>query len=152
VLGASGVGKSFVIVDMGLSIATGKEWQGHKTKQGAVYYVCGEGKSGIKKRCLAWAIKNDVQLANTPFIVSDSALVLPNKDSIELLHTEIKNSGHIPTLIIFDTLARCLEGDENQAKDIGAFIQSVDSIRTTYNCTILIVHHSGKDESKGGAW
>lgn len=149
VYGASGVGKSFVIVDMGLSIATGKEWQGHITKQGAVFYICGEGKSGIKKRCLAWSIKNDIQLDNTPFFVSDSALILPSKDGIEQLHTDIKNSGHIPTLIIFDTLARCLDGDENQAKDIGAFIQSVDSIRTTYNCTILIVHHSGKDETRG---
>jgi RecA-family ATPase len=149
VYGASGVGKSFVIVDMGLSIATGKEWQGHSTKQGAVFYICGEGKSGIKKRCMAWSIKNNVQLDNVPFFVSDSAVILPSKNAIEQLHTDIKNSGHIPTLIIFDTLARCLDGDENQAKDIGAFIQSVDSIRTTYNCTILIVHHSGKDEKKG---
>ncbi len=149
VYGASGIGKSFVIVDMGLSIATGKEWQGHSTKQGAVFYICGEGKSGVKKRCLAWSIKNDVQVDNAPFFVSDSAVILPSKNAIEQLHTDIKNSGHIPTLIIFDTLARCLDGDENQAKDIGAFIQSVDSIRTTYNCTILIVHHSGKDETRG---
>jgi uncharacterized protein len=149
VYGASGVGKSFVADDMGLSIATGKEWQGHSTKQGAVFYICGEGKSGVKKRCLAWSIKNNVQLDNVPFFVSDSAVILPSKNAIEQLHTDIKNSGHIPTLIIFDTLARCLDGDENQAKDIGAFIQSVDSIRTTYNCTILIVHHSGKDEKKG---
>ncbi len=46
------------------------------------------------------------------------------------------------------TVARCLDGDENQAKDIGAFIQSLDTIRTTYNSTMLVVHHSGKDETR----
>jgi hypothetical protein len=147
--GISGGGKTFITVDMGLSIATGKDWQGHATKQGAVFYICGEGKSGIKKRCLAWSIKNDIQLDNTPFFVSDGALTLPSKDSIERLHKDIEKSGHTPALIIFDTLARCLDGDENVAKDAGAFIQSIDSIRTTYNCTILIVHHCGKDETRG---
>lgn len=149
--GPSGGGKSFVVVDMGLSIATGKDWQGHTTQQGAVFYICGEGKSGIKKRCVAWAIKNEVPLvADVPFFVSDGALVLPDNEGIERLHRDIEVSGqHTPALIIFDTLARCLDGDENAAKDISAFVQAIDAIRTKYSCTILMVHHSGKDELRG---
>lgn len=148
-LGASGAGKSFVVLDMALSIAAGIEWQGHQTKQGAVFYVCGEGRTGIMKRALAWSIHNNVSLNDMPFFISESAVILPNKDSIEKLHHEINASGHKPILIIFDTLARCLDGDENTAKDIGAFIQSLDTIRTTYNSTMLVVHHSGKDETRG---
>jgi len=89
-----------------------------------VFYICGEGKSGVKKRCLAWAIKNNVQLDNVPFFVSDSAVILPSKNAIEQLHTDIKTAAY-SHIDYFDTLARCLDGDENQAKDIGAFIQSV---------------------------
>lgn len=148
-LAQSGTGKTFLALDMALSIAAGVEWQGHQTKQGAVFYVCGEGRSGIMKRALAWSIHNKVSLENVPFFISESAVILPNKDSIEKLHREIEATGHKPILIIFDTLARCLDGDENQAKDIGAFIQSLDTIRTTYNSTMLVVHHSGKDETRG---
>lgn len=53
-------------------------------------------------------------------------------------------------LIILDTLARCFGGsDENAAKDMGAFIQGCDAIKAATQATVLIIHHSGKDRTKG---
>lgn len=53
-------------------------------------------------------------------------------------------------LIILDTLARCFGGsDENAAKDMGAFIQGCDYIKAATQATVLIIHHSGKDQDKG---
>ena len=44
IYGASGAGKSFLMLDMSLHVATAqKAWQGHKTRGGAVFYIAGEG-------------------------------------------------------------------------------------------------------------
>jgi len=49
--GESGTGKSFLALDLCLSIARGSEWHGHHVdRAGAVIYICGEGASGVKRR------------------------------------------------------------------------------------------------------
>ena len=40
-------------------------------------------------------------------------------------------------------------GDENTAKDMGQFVQSVDAIRQATGAHVAIIHHSGKDAGKG---
>lgn len=53
-------------------------------------------------------------------------------------------------LVVIDTLARCFGGnDENDARDMGAFIEGCDVIKQKTGATVLVVHHSGKDEAKG---
>lgn len=39
--------------------------------------------------------------------------------------------------------------DENKASDMGAFIAGCDAIKAATGATVLVVHHSGKDETKG---
>lgn len=154
VYGESGAGKSFLILDIALSIATGKQWAGQRTKQGAVFYVIGEGQSGIKARCQAWAIHHGVSLENVPFFCTESAVLLPDKNNLETLIEAInlwlKDIGKQPALIVFDTMARCFNGDENLAKDAGGYIQAMDKIKQAFECCVLNVHHTGKDKAKGG--
>src|SRR5262249_46295895 len=52
--GPPGVGKSFLALDLALSIATGRPWLGRKTTQGGVVYVYAEGTSELKHRAAAW--------------------------------------------------------------------------------------------------
>ena len=42
--------KSFFAVDIAASIATGTAWHGNEVKPGAVFYIAGEGREGLKKR------------------------------------------------------------------------------------------------------
>ncbi|EJE2981451.1 TPA: AAA family ATPase, partial [Escherichia coli] len=61
-----------------------------------------------------------------------------------------KEKGQPVQLIVIDTLARCFGGnDENDARDMGAFIEGCDTIKRETGATVLVVHHSGKDDSKG---
>ena len=54
------------------------------------------------------------------------------------------------SLIVIDTLARSMGlGDENSSLDMGAVIRSIDKIRETTGAHVMIIHHSGKDTSKG---
>lgn len=149
--GASGSGKSFVAVDMACSIATGTSWQGQDTEEGAVFYIAGEGHSGFKKRFRAWQQENNVTLQGKPLFLSQTTIGLPDDTNLRKLIDEIDllvaETGHKPKLIILDTLARCLIGDENFAKDIGGFIQALDNLRLKYGCCVLTVHHTGHTEA-----
>ena len=53
--GPSGDGKSFVALDMSMSIATGGYWNGIQCEKGLVIYFAGEGYNGIKRRVKAWS-------------------------------------------------------------------------------------------------
>lgn len=149
--GASGSGKSFVAVDMACSIATGTSWQGQDTEEGAVFYIAGEGHSGFKKRFRAWQQQNNVTLQDKPLFLSQTTIGLPDDTNLRKLIDEIDllvaETGHKPKLIILDTLARCLIGDENFAKDIGGFIKALDALRLKYGCCVLTVHHTGHNET-----
>ena len=48
--GAPGTGKSFIAIDIALSVAHGQAWQGQGVKQGPVLYIAGEGIGGFGKR------------------------------------------------------------------------------------------------------
>jgi AAA domain len=52
--GPPGVGKSFVALDLALSVATGRPWHGRATRRGPVVYVFAEGQAGAKKRINGW--------------------------------------------------------------------------------------------------
>src|SRR5438874_4335197 len=47
-------GKSFVALDMALSIASGQPWHSHGVEKKAVIYVVGEGGRGLAARVEAW--------------------------------------------------------------------------------------------------
>jgi RecA-family ATPase len=67
--GASGSGKTFVVLDWLLHIATGQpEWKGHKVKQGGVVYLAGEGHNGLKGRMAAWLQHYQVDPVGVPMI------------------------------------------------------------------------------------
>jgi hypothetical protein len=84
--GESGAGKSFMALDMALHVATGREWHGHKVRQGAVFYIAGEGVGGMGARCKAWTIANNEPMTElTPFYCSSGAVLLPDDRNMKVL-------------------------------------------------------------------
>ena len=62
--------------------------------------------------------------------------------------SEIAKDGPI-SLVIIDTARRAMSGDENAPTSVGQFIDGVSDIRREFACGCLILHHEGKDPSKG---
>jgi len=143
--------KSFVAIDIGMSIAAGREyWQGQRIcKSGHVFYIAGEGRSGIGRRLSAWAQYHAVDLATIPFYVSDRPARFLDTDGAKevvlAMDDLISDHNKPPILVIVDTLNRNFgAGDENATKDMSRFVATIDeAIRTRYHCTVLIIHHSG---------
>lgn len=143
--------KSFVAIDLGMSVAAGIPWQGHKVKQGPVGYVFAEGRGGIGKRTKAWRIARKVTSLDCFRVLPQAVQMMEAKDVDELL-ASILTWKEMPILLIIDTLARCfVGGDENSSKEIGLFIAACDRLQQATGATVLIVHHGRRTdgESRG---
>jgi hypothetical protein len=152
VFGPSGGGKSFTVVDMACCVATGTPWHGMAVKQGAVFYIAGEGHNGLARRFKAWTKARGVEITkNTPFFKSNRAIMMLNATAASELSAEVdrlaKDTGMEPVLVIIDTLARNFgDGDENKQQDANQFIEHLDEyIRRRWKCNVMTVHHSGHD-------
>ncbi|MFZ2315516.1 MAG: AAA family ATPase [Gammaproteobacteria bacterium] len=147
--GASGSGKSFLILDMAFSIATGeKYWFGLKVTKAPVTYICLEGESGIGKRIKAWGTYCNKPIPDELKFVTQSFNLLSD-DISELAKAIIAGGGH-GGLIIIDTLNRAAPGaDENSSVDMGNIIAAAKKLQSLTGGVALLVHHTGKDTTKG---
>jgi hypothetical protein len=146
--GASGTYKSFIALDHCLHVANGMQWMGRKTKQGGVVYVAAEGGAGIYRRVQAWHQAHQMSL--TPnFHVCTTPLVLSLSEHVEALASAIKALPIKPSLIYIDTLSQTFEGDENSANDISTYLRLINStLRAQFNCTVIVIHHTGHSASE----
>lgn len=149
IFGEPGCGKSFISIDIGCCVATGTPWHGHAVKQGMVIYIAGEGHNGLARRFKGWEKLHGVSLANAPIYKSHRAAQLYDKSSAidvaEAVKAIAEKENAIPRLIIIDTVARNMGGDENSTQDMNLFIEHLDGLlRHPYKAAVLCVHHSGK--------
>lgn len=152
IYGPSGSYKSFLAVSWACHIAAGVPWSGKRVAAGAVLYIVGEGGVGVPRRIKAWENVHQQQVENL-WLVNRPVFPVRESEVNEVILTakQITEESTLPVrLIVIDTLARCFGGnDENDARDMGAFIEGCDVIKQKTGATVLVVHHSGKDESKG---
>lgn len=149
VYGASGSGKSFVVLDMGMAIARGVDWRGKRTRQGRVAYIAAEGADGFRKRLAAYAQHHGVDLSAVPMTVLNAAPnLLEKQDAADVAHG-IRASGGAD-LIIVDTFAQTTPGaNENAGEDVGKALGYCKRIHEATGAMVLLIHHSGKDATKG---
>jgi hypothetical protein len=142
--------KSFLALDIGLSIAHGGTWHGREVHTGGVLYIAGEGSAGIRKRAMAWMHNHGVIDNGEPFFVLPQAVNIRDKAEVDALIEETRETLQ-PALVIIDTLARTFGGgDENSNVDMGEFIMQCDRIKSAFDgATVMIIHHSGKDTTRG---
>ena len=148
VFGAPKSGKSFIAIAMACAIARGGEFYTHKATQAPVVYLAGEGVSGIRQRLGAYnQSEHGGKLAGVPLFLSNRGSRINEADELQKLETEItllqKEVGSIG-LIILDTFQRCYSGDENSASEVNKFIKACDQLIQTFDCTVLMVHHTGR--------
>jgi hypothetical protein len=145
VYGAPGMAKTFLSIHFALCVATGEDCFGRRTWRGPILYITAEGEAGFQQRVKAWvqAHPDAPELTNAFFITE--AVNLLDEKSVNALIDQFSAMKRPPVFIIFDTLARCMVGgDENSAKDVGLAIAAIDRIRKAFEATALVIHHTGK--------
>lgn len=150
VFGPPGCGKSFLAMAWSLCIASGTPWLGRPVLQGPVAYIAGEGAFGIGPRIRAWKSHHGFQ-GESGVKWFDESIILQDASTVsELLAAFAEDFPEPPVLVVIDTLSRCSGGaDENSNTDMARVIASADVLQQQYHCTVLIVHHAGKDRDKG---
>lgn len=148
--GEPGAGKSFVALDIALSIVHGIAWQDFPVQRGAVLYIAGEGVGGLGKRIKGWEAAHGLSGRGAPFFVVPVAVRFREQEDIEKLLKTIEKLGARFSMVVVDTVARALlGGDENSATDMGLFIDACDAVKRHTNCALMAIHHSGKDVARG---
>ena len=147
IYGASGSGKSFFALDLVASVALGTPWRGRKVTQTDVVYVCAEGVGGFRNRIKAYEHAFQVQLGTHLQVIADQPNFLADPDVTAIIN-EIKRLGS--GLVVIDTLAQVTPGgDENNAVDMGKALKQCRRITEATGAMVLLIHHAGKDASKG---
>ena len=153
--GDSNSGKTYVVLDQAFAIATGREWNGHKVKQGLVVYVAAEGGTGFYKRIEAYrrtfgATELPFSLIPCPIDLHSTGDAGDTERLVRLIRTEEAHFATQCVLVVIDTLARAIGGgDENTSVDMGLLVRHCDRIRAATGAMINLIHHTGKDKSKG---
>jgi hypothetical protein len=143
--GPSASGKSFLGFDAGVAISEGADWFGIRTTKSTVVYVALEGESGFKNRVAAWELENNRTLPTNMFMVMQPFQITNAADVSELAATIPHNS-----VVIVDTLNRAAPtSDENSSKEMGEILQACKKLQGLIGGLVVLVHHTGKDTTKG---
>lgn len=155
-VGKPGVGKSFFALETALSIATGeKVLDSFDVKQGPVVYVVAEGVAGMGPRVRAWLDAKDIDYDPDVFFLPRALQLTEPEDAERLVALCEQTLSAPPRLVVIDTMARCMKGDENSSEDVGRFVENVVWVQTQLgkygSCASLVVHHpaKGTDTERG---
>jgi KaiC/GvpD/RAD55 family RecA-like ATPase len=145
--GQPGSGKSLMALDWLLHLATGRPWCGTVTEQAQGLYISAEGKSGIKARLLAWEKQHGVSIPEDAFAVCPHEFTITDEDALRYLCEAIDeaNAAHgAVKVLMIDTVARTLAGDENNSDTMSSYVRCVSGLIRKYDMTVVLVHHTTK--------
>ena len=147
--GPSGSGKSFLTLDLAEALADADyEWFDHRVTQCPVTYVCLEGEAGMGKRVKARSLHYKKPVPDGLKFITQPFDLLSN-DVGELAKTVLAG-GCAGGVTILDTLNRAAPGaDENSSVDMGNLIAAAKELQILIGGLVLLVHHTGKDVTKG---
>lgn len=168
IYGAPASGKSIFALHLAACLTVGKKnYFEHKCQKSEVLYIAQEDLQGIQEKTAAISYEQLLLVSEDLFgILYDSNLGLKPQAIDATLH-EVRSSFQdmddqhfslyyegegcrLPKVLIIDTWAAMTAGiDENSSKDVGNALQGLKCLRDSLECTIFVVHHSGKDFSKG---
>jgi KaiC/GvpD/RAD55 family RecA-like ATPase len=153
IYGASGSGKTYLALDLALSIANVGviNWFGHRVRRhGDVVYCALEGTWSLQNRIQAWLQANSGTDARL-FTFEEEELDLTNPLSVQRLADDIKEANFLyrelnPALIVIDTQRLAMSGDEN-TENATSLVRHCIALSNDFGCCVLLVHHEGYDDT-----
>jgi hypothetical protein len=162
IYGDSGTFKSFLTLDGLAHIANGQEWFGYRVKRAPCVYVPFEGQGGVPSRVKAWRLAQaaqrnpDVLMSVVPpdDVLSNIAVImdpinLREKADRDTLVATLMESGRAGGVLCIDTLAHASAGLDENSSAMAEMISIFRDMQLRLGGVILLIHHSGKDASRG---
>jgi len=147
--GAPSSGKSFMAIDMMGCLARGVPWRNRKVIKGRCAYIIAEGVGGARLRFQAYCWQHGIKPSDLDIIVIPVAPNFLDKETVKEVARQIKAAGDVE-LIVVDTMAQVMAGgNENSSEDVGKLLVHCQGLSRTCRCPVMLIHHCGKDSSKG---
>ena len=150
IAGPSKAGKSFLQIELCISIAEGREWMGWKCAKGRVLYVNLElDRPSCLHRfkdvydALGWSPNH---LKNIDIWNLRGRSIPMDKLAPRLIRRAAKKNYEA---IIIDPIYKVITGDENSADQMANFCNQFDKVCTELGCAVIYCHHHSKG-SQGG--
>ena len=150
IAGPSKAGKSFLQIELCISIAEGREWMGWKCARGRVLYVNLElDRPSCLHRfkdvydALGWSPNH---LKNIDIWNLRGRSIPMDKLAPRLIRRAAKKNYEA---IIIDPIYKVITGDENSADQMANFCNQFDKVCTELGCAVIYCHHHSKG-SQGG--
>ena len=143
--GSSKAGKSFLLMELCISIAEGSKWLGFPCRQGKVLYVNLEIDPAS---CIHRFLKIYDALGIQPTHMENILIwnlrgrAVPLDQLVPKLVRRVQ--GKDLTAIVIDPIYKVITGDENSASDMAAFCNQFDRICTDTGCSVIYCHHHSK--------
>ncbi|QDM32175.1 AAA family ATPase [Tardiphaga sp. vice352] len=153
--GAPGSMKSALLTDMGVHVASGRNWREFKNKESAgVVYFAFERADLVRRRLAAYTIRDG--LKDVPIAVADTLIDLVNPNCVDIMVATIRQAEErfkrTVGLIILDTWSKGIAaggGDEDKAQYQNFVAANLKRVHEHCALHIAGIGHSGKDESRG---
>lgn len=146
IYGESTAGKTFLAVDIAMSVGRGIAWRDHRVKKGRVVWIAAEDAFGVQQRQIAYC----KHFGCEPCIDAvDARVLLTKAEDVRDLIAAIGKAD----LIVVDTLARVNGGDENDAGEMGVLVRNCQALHRETGAFVLLIHHSGwnKEHLRGSS-
>lgn len=146
--GPSKAGKSFLLINLAISIAEGVDWIGMQCKQGRVAYVNLElDNASCFRRFREIYDRRGMKPKNTKNLTiwNLRGKSAPMDRLAPILIHRFKNKGYVA--IIIDPIYKVITGDENNATDMSKFCSYFDQIATELEASVIYCHHHSKGAS-----
>lgn len=149
IFGPSGSGKGFLVISLVHALAEAGTFFGRRVKKPArVIYVWLEGQSGAPQRIAAVETDTGSAFPDGVQFVFESFKLTDPRDVLGLAATIATAGG--AEVIVIDTLNRAApDTDENSSQDTGRVLEAVKELQSMVGGLVLLVHHTGKDATKG---
>lgn len=148
--GKSNSFKSFLAIDIGCSVATGKNWHGAATGAGRVLFVATEGANGVgRQRVPAWLDYHDVGEGDRSGVhLYPQEICLDRSDDVGALIASMSEIGPF-ALVVVDIFGGSMAGSEIEDKTARAWVHGVQRILRETGASVLTVAHTGwQDDSR----
>ena len=140
--------KSFVMLSVGLHVAMGWKYCGRAVQQGLVLYCAFEGGHMFSNRIEAQRLHYGLADEDVPMPVLKGMANLISDHKLMIDEFKYQLQGTRPVAVILDTLNRSFVGSESKDADMANYVRAAEAIRDAFDCVVIIVHHTGWDESR----
>ena len=161
------LGKTWLVIDLGLSVAFGRDWLGSATNQQPVIFLIAEGNRDFPMRLFGWLVEHGLlpesattkdlfQALEGRVVVNKYPARFDDPDFEEGIRGSIERVG--AGLVIIDTLGKTLGGEQSENdNDVANQITGMFSrIAIQADCTTIFTHHVGhRDDGRArgaSAW